>query len=181
MKIKKTEFDDVIIFKPNVYKDERGFFMESFNSIIQEELNENFVQDNHSKSSKYVLRGLHYQWEKPMGKLVRVAKGRGLDILVDIKEHSNTFGQWQSFELSEDNNNILWVPAGYAHGFLSLEDDTHLWYKVTSLHNSECEGAINPINSGLDIDWGVSTDNIILSDKDSLAQSFDTYTKNCKF
>ena len=181
MLIKKTIFDDVRVFEPVVYRDERGFFMESFNSIIQDELGEDFIQDNHSKSSKYVLRGLHYQWEEPMGKLVRVVKGKGLDVLVDIREDSSTFGEWESFELSEDNNNILWAPAGYAHGFLSLEDDTHLCYKTTALHNSKCEGAINPTSSGLDINWGVSNYNIILSDKDNSAQSFNEYIKQPRF
>jgi len=181
MKIFETEFKDVLLFEPKIYSDDRGFFMESFNSFIQDEIGLDFVQDNHSKSHKYVLRGLHYQWNNPMGKLVRVVSGAGRDVLVDIRENSETYGKYQSFELSEYNNHILWAPAGFAHGFLSLEDDTHLCYKNTALHNSECEGAINPINSGLDIDWGVSSSKIILSEKDKNALTFDDYKKNPKF
>ena len=174
-------FSDVILFVPKVYSDDRGFFMESFNSIIQDEIGQKFVQDNHSKSHKYVLRGLHYQWDNPMGKLVRVVSGAGLDVLVDIRKDSETFGKWASYNLNEDNNHILWAPPGFAHGFLSLEDDTHLCYKNTALHNPSCEGAINPINSGVDIDWGVSEDKIILSEKDESAFSFQDYTNDAKF
>ena len=181
MKISQTKFEEAKIFTPEVYYDDRGFFMESFNSFIQDEIGLNFVQDNHSKSHKYVLRGLHYQWNDPMGKLVRVVSGAGRDVLVDIRENSETYGKYQSFELSEYNNHILWAPPGFAHGFLSLEDDTHLCYKNTALHNPECEGAINPINSGLDIDWGVPNDKIILSEKDREAFSFQDYTNDAKF
>ena len=181
MEILQTEFKDVLIFKPKIYSDDRGFFMESFNSIIEEEIGLDFVQDNHSKSHKYVLRGLHYQWDNPMGKLIRVVSGIGQDVLVDIRENSDTYGKYQSFELSEDNNHILWAPAGFAHGFLSLRDDTHLCYKNTALHNPVCEGAINPINSGLDIDWEVSSNKIILSEKDRNAFSFQEYSTDVKF
>tara|TARA_R100000008_G_C3556595_1_gene153558 strand:+ start:429 stop:974 length:546 start_codon:yes stop_codon:yes gene_type:complete len=181
MKVMSTEFNDVKVFEPKVHSDHRGFFMESFNGTIQEELGVEFLQDNHSKSSKNVLRGLHYQWEQPMGKLIRAVKGKGIDVLIDIREDSDTFGKWQSFELSEDNHHILWAPAGFAHGFLSLEEDTHLCYKTTALHNSKCEGAINPIRSGLDIDWTIPNSEIILSEKDSSAQSFNEYTRNVKF
>jgi len=181
MEILETEFKDVLVFKPKIYSDDRGFFMESFNSSIQDEIGLEFVQDNHSKSHKYVLRGLHYQWDNPMGKLVRVVSGAGRDILVDIRENSETYGKYQSFELSEHNNNILWAPPGFAHGFLSLEDNTHLCYKNTALHNPDCEGAINPINSGLDIDWGVPNTDILLSEKDRDAFSFQEYAKDTKF
>ena len=181
MDIERTFFDKVKIFKPKVYSAHRGFFMESFNNIIEEELNESFIQDNHSKSHKNVLRGLHYQWDKPMGKLVRVVKGSGLDVIVDIRKNSDTFGYWESFELSENNHHILWAPPGFAHGFLSFEDETHLCYKTTSLHNSECEGAINPLDSDLNIDWLMDNSSIILSDKDKSAQSFNEYTKLTRF
>ena len=174
-------FSDVFLFEPKIYSDDRGFFMESFNSTIQDEIGLEFVQDNHSKSHKYVLRGLHYQWDNPMGKLVRVVSGTGLDVLVDIRKDSETFGQWASYELSEYNHHILWAPPGFAHGFLSLEDGTHLCYKNTALHNPNCEGAINPINSGLDINWQVPIDEIILSDKDRHAFSFQDYEKETKF
>ena len=181
MDIKRTFFDEVKIFKPEVYFDHRGFFTESFNNIIEEELNESFIQDNHSKSYKNVLRGLHYQWDKPMGKLLRVVSGSGLDVIVDIRKNSDTFGHWESFELSEDNHHILWVPPGFAQGFLSFEDETHLCYKTTALHNSECEGAINPLDNNLNVDWSIDSSSIILSDKDSSAQSFNDYTKLTRF
>ena len=181
MDIKRTFFDEVKIFKPEVYFDHRGFFTESFNNIIEDELNESFIQDNHSKSYKNVLRGLHYQWDKPMGKLLRVVSGSGLDVIVDIRKNSDTFGHWESFELSEDNHHILWVPPGFAQGFLSFEDETHLCYKTTALHNSECEGAINPLDNDLNVDWSIDSSSIILSDKDSLAQSFNDYTKLIRF
>ena len=181
MDIKRTFFDEVKIFKPEVYFDHRGFFTESFNNIIEEELNESFIQDNHSKSYKNVLRGLHYQWDKPMGKLLRVVSGSGLDVIVDIRKNSDTFGHWESFELSEDNHHILRVPPGFAQGFLSFEDETHLCYKTTALHNSECEGAINPLDNDLNVDWSIDSSSIILSDKDSLAQSFNDYTKLIRF
>ena len=181
MDIKRTFFDEVKIFKPEVYFDHRGFFTESFNNIIEEELNESFIQDNHSKSYKNVLRGLHYQWDKPMGKLLRVVSGSGLDVIVDIRKNSDTFGHWESFKLSEDNHHILWVPPGFAQGFLSFEDETHLCYKTTALHNSECEGAINPLDNNLNVDWSIDSSSIILSDKDSLAQSFNDYTKLTRF
>ena len=181
MKIINTYFDDIKIFEPIVHSDYRGFFMESFNHHIQQALQETFLQDSHSKSSKYVLRGLHYQWEDPMGKLIRVIKGRGLDIVIDVRKSSETYGEWRTFELSEDNHHILWVPAGFAHGFLCLEEDTHLCYKNSALHNAKCEGAINPINSGLDIDFPIPHDKIILSDKDRNAPSFDDYDKDPKF
>ena len=181
MIVQKTQFNDVKLFYPKVYKDDRGFFMESFNSFIQKEINETFVQDNHSKSKKGVIRGLHYQWDKPMGKLLRVVKGTGLEIIVDIRESSSTYGVWSGFKLSDINNGILWVPPGFANGFLALEDDTHLCYKTTALHNNNAEGAINPLKSGLDIDWQLPEKEIILSKKDKIAQTFENYKLNPKF
>ena len=175
MDIERTFFDEVKIFKPQVYSDHRGFFMESFNNIIEEELNESFIQDNHSKSHKNVLRGLHYQWRLPMGKLLRVVSGRGLDCVVDIRVNSETYGDYQTFELSEDNHHILWVPPGFAQGFLSLEDDTHLCYKTTAPYNGDCEGYIYPFDEDLDIDWGIDIDTIHLSEKDLHAQTFSEY------
>lgn len=181
MKIQKTQFKDVKLFYPKVYEDDRGFFMESFNSFIQEKINQTFVQDNHSKSKKGVVRGLHYQWDKPMGKLLRVIKGTGLEVIVDIRESSSTYGVWSGFKLSDVNNAILWVPPGFANGFLALEDDTHLCYKTTALHNKKAEGAIHPLKSGLDIDWQLPKEKILLSKKDKTAQNFMEYNQNPKF
>ena len=179
--IKSKKFQEVKIFYPKIYKDDRGFFMESFNKYIDDELNENFIQDNHSKSKRGVLRGVHYQWDNPMGKLLRVIKGAGIDVIVDIRQNSPTFGMWERFNLSEYNNAILWAPPGFAHGFLALENDTHLCYKTTALHNGNAEGAIHPLKSGLDIDWSLPEDEILLSEKDSVAQTFSEYAKNPKF
>ncbi len=181
MKVLSTKFKDIKIFNPTVYRDDRGFFTESFNQKIQDELNVNFLQDNHSKSKQYVIRGLHYQWDNPMGKLLRVVSGAGIDVVVDIRKNSPTYGEYESFKLTDSNFNILWVPPGFAQGFLALEENTHLCYKTTALHNRNAEGAINPINSGLDIDWGVPNNDILLSDKDTLAQSFNDYNLNPKF
>tara|TARA_R110000796_G_scaffold68919_1_gene157572 strand:+ start:1017 stop:1562 length:546 start_codon:yes stop_codon:yes gene_type:complete len=181
MKILTTKFKDVKLFNPTVYSDDRGFFVESFNQKIQDELNVNFLQDNHSKSKQYVIRGLHYQWDNPMGKLLRVVSGAGIDVILDIRKNSPTYGEYESFKLTDSNFNILWVPPGFAQGFLALEKNTHLCYKTTALHNGEAEGAIHPLKSGLDINWGVPSNNILLSKKDTLAQNFNQYNLNPKF
>ena len=181
MKIVETIFEDAKLFYPKVYADDRGFFTESYNQIIQDELGETFIQDNHSKSKAGVIRGLHYQWDRPMGKLLRVVKGSGFDTIVDIRKDSPTYGVHSTFMLSEDNFAMLWVPPGFAQAFLALEDDTHLCYKTTALHNGDAEGAIHPTNSGLDIDWQVPNDYIILSEKDTTAQTFAEYDENPRF
>ena len=181
MEIKTTKFRDVKLFIPKVYNDDRGFFTESYNQKIQDELNVTFLQDNHSKSKQHVIRGLHYQWDFPMGKLLRVVYGGGVDVIVDIRRNSPTYGEHQLFELTDENFNILWVPPGFAQGFLSLKKDTHLCYKTTALHNESSEGSIHPTKSGLDIDWGISSDIILLSEKDKNSQSFNDYNKNPKF
>jgi dTDP-4-dehydrorhamnose 3,5-epimerase len=116
-----------------------------------------------------------------MGKLLRVINGSGFSVVVDIRKNSSNYGEWVKISLDDIDNNILWVPPGFAHGFLALENNTHLCYKTTSLHNSNSEGAIHPLNSGLNIDWGVDEEKIILSEKDSTAQSFEDYNKNPKF
>lgn len=181
MKIVETIFEDAKLFYPKVYADERGFFTESYNHIIQDELGETFIQDNHSKSKAGVIRGLHYQWDRPMGKLLRVVKGSGLDTIVDIRKDSPTYGEHSTFTLSEENFAMLWAPPGFAQAFLALEDNTHLCYKTTALHNGDAEGAIHPTNSGLDIDWQVPNDYIILSEKDTTAQTFAEYAENPRF
>jgi len=174
-------FKDVKVFIPTVYTDTRGFFMESYNQQIQNILDIEFLQDNHSKSKRGVIRGLHYQWDAPMGKLVRVPIGSGIDVIVDIRKDSPTFGMSEQFELSDVTNKIVWVPPGFAHGFISLQDNTHLMYKNTALHNSAAEGAIHPFDVRLNIDWGMHKSQIILSEKDNLAQSFSDYKKDPKF
>ncbi len=171
----------VILLKPTMHHDDRGWFVETFNSSLCEKLKlepQQFVQDNMSYSRYGVLRGLHYQHNPPMAKLVRVAHGRGLDVVVDIRKNSPTYGKCAKFELSSSNCHILWVPPGYAHGFLALTDNTCLCYRTTALYNKAGEGTINPFDSTLNIDWEINQQEIIVSQKDSVAQSFVEYTKN---
>jgi len=184
MNIYDTKFEDVKLIKPRIFSDDRGFFFESFNKILSDGLGLypcNMIQDNHSRSSRGVLRGLHYQYDPPMGKLLRVVHGRGLDVVVDIRENSNTFGEYESFLLSDENNHIIWVPAGFAHGFLALEDNTHLCYKTDALYNQDTEGSIYPLDPELNIEWELDTEMIILSEKDKDAQTFDLYKHNMRF
>lgn len=169
MKKVETKLRDVFLFEPRVFGDERGFFMESFNARVFEEMigrNVNFVQDNHSKSRKGVLRGLHYQTSKTQGKLVRVVRGKVLDVIVDLRVNSPTFKQWQSFELSEDNKRQLWIPEGYAHGFLTLTDEVEFLYKTTDYYAPEYEVSILWNDPELAIDWGGEVDETSLSEKD---------------
>jgi dTDP-4-dehydrorhamnose 3,5-epimerase len=174
-------FPEVKIFISKVYEDDRGYFTETFNSTIQNELGVTFYQDNHSKSKKNVIRGIHYQWDKPMGKLCRVVKGAGLDILVDLRHTSPTYGQSETVYLAEDNFKQVWVPEGFGHAFLSLVNDTHLCYKCSALHNGNNEGSIYPFDSTLNISLPISEADVILSEKDKNSQSFETYKLNPKF
>lgn len=175
MNIIKTEIPDVIIFEPKVYGDERGFFLESYNEkIFLEAISApvKFVQDNHSKSNKNVLRGLHYQ-EEPyaQGKLVRCVTGSVFDVAVDIRKDSPTYGQWVGAILSAENNKQLWIPAGFAHGFLTLEDNTQFLYKTTQFYQPQYENSIKWNDETLDIKWPLQGEPI-LSAKDAAAKSF---------
>lgn len=157
MKIIDTKIADVKIIEPKVFGDERGFFFESFNQKIFEKatgLNCDFVQDNHSKSSKGVLRGLHYQLA-PMaqGKLVRVVQGEVFDVAVDIRKSSPTFGQWVGEFLSAENGKQLWVPEGFAHGFITLSDTAEFLYKTTNYYSPEHERCIKWDDKNLNITW----------------------------
>lgn len=172
--------DPVFLLEPKTYTDERGAFVETFNSALCEILDvspEHFVQDNMSISTFGVIRGLHYQSIPPMGKLVRVAHGRGMDVVVDIRKDSSTYGEYAAFELSGKNNRMVWVPPGYAHGFVSLTEHTILCYKTTALYNKAGEGSINPLDKTLNIDWTIPSYHMILSEKDKNAQSFAEYTE----
>jgi len=169
MKVTSLKIPDVKLIEPDVFEDERGFFYESFN---QQKLNEAigkniaFVQDNHSKSSKGVLRGLHYQDEPfAQGKLVRVIAGEVFDVAVDIRKNSPTYGQWVSEILSGDNKKQLWIPEGFAHGFLTLSDMAEFLYKTTDFYNKKAERLIHWNKNDFDIKWPILK-NIILSDKD---------------
>ena len=181
--IEKTQFDDVILITPRVFADHRGYFCETYNVKNLRELgfNEVMLQDNQSKSHKNVIRGLHYQWNNPMGKLVRVLHGAVRDVSVDVRKYSPTYGQSDSFLLSAENNKQLWVPPGFAHGILSLEDDTLVSYKCSSVYNPNGESGINPFDKYLNIDWGISESEAIISEKDKIAQSFLDYDRNPKF
>lgn len=182
MTIKNSDiFPNVKFFIPSVYRDFRGFFLESFNKDIQEKLNVSFYQDNHSLSKRNVIRGIHYQWDKPMGKLCRVVKGSGLDVLVDLRQNSPTYGKSETIFLSDENFIQVWVPEGFGHGFLSLEENTHFCYKCSSLHNGKNEGSIYPFDPTLNINWGIKVEEAILSEKDKNAQSFKQYELNPKF
>lgn len=164
---------DVFLFEPRVFGDERGFFFESFNQRVFEEAigrEVNFVQDNHSRSVKGVLRGLHYQIEQAQGKLVRVVQGEVFDVAVDLRKSSPTFGQWVGAYLSAENKHQLWVPEGFAHGFIVLSDTAEFLYKTTDYYAPEHERCIAWDDSQLAIQWpfdGVPT----LSAKDQLGKS----------
>ncbi len=179
MKFVQTRLPDVVIIEPAVFKDGRGWFMESFNekkfqdglAALGLPLPRPFVQDNHSCSAQGVLRGLHYQLPPhAQGKLVRVVKGSAFDVAVDIRPGSATFGQWAGVLLSAQNNLQLWIPEGFAHGFMALEDDTHFLYKTTDVYAKDCEGAIVWNDAEIGIEWP-SLEGIAprLADKDAQA------------
>ena len=168
MKVTPTAIPDVLILEPKIFGDARGFFLESFN---QEAFNQatglsiQFVQDNHSRSAKGVLRGLHYQIQQPQGKLVRVVRGAVFDVTVDIRKSSSTFGQWVGIELTEDNHRQLWVPPGFAHGFLVLSEQADFLYKTTEYFAPEYERCIRWDDPEIGIDWPIN-DKPVLSAKD---------------
>lgn len=176
MNVIKTEIPDVLIFEPKVFGDERGFFFESFNQRIFEEAvgrKVEFVQDNHSKSSKGVLRGLHYQLEPyAQGKLVRCVVGEVFDVAVDIRKSSPTFGKWVGVNLSAENKRQLWIPEGFAHGFLVLSDLAEVLYKTNQYYAPSGEKNIIWNDLLLNIKWP-STALITLSDKDANGERFE--------
>lgn len=161
------------------HQDLRGDFYESYKKSSL--LDYNFVQDNHAVSKKNVIRGLHYQWDDPMDKLVRCSYGKIMDVIVDIRKESQTFGKIYYFELSEENMNQLFVPAGFAHGYVALSDNTHVQYKCTVEYNKHGESGINPLDKTLNINWGIDLQNAIISDKDKQSKSFEEYLLNPKF
>ncbi|ANR80888.1 dTDP-4-dehydrorhamnose 3,5-epimerase [Kosakonia sacchari] len=175
MNIIKTAIPDVLIFEPKVFGDERGFFYESFNQKIFDEAvgrKVEFVQDNHSQSQKGVLRGLHYQMAPyAQGKLVRCVEGAVFDVAVDIRKSSDTFGQWVGVELSAENKNQLWIPEGFAHGFLAMTDTVQFIYKTTNYYVPQSERSIIWNDADINIKWPV-IQLIKLSEKDSKAESF---------
>lgn len=156
MQATKTHIPEVIILEPKVFGDDRGFFLESFNIRTFETLTgvtRNFVQDNHSKSARYVLRGLHYQIHQPQGKLVRVVHGEVFDVAVDLRRSSPTFGQWVGAALSHENRKQLWVPEGFAHGFVVLSETAEFLYKTTDFYAPEYERSLLWNDPTIGIDW----------------------------
>ncbi|MDK2908469.1 MAG: dTDP-4-dehydrorhamnose 3,5-epimerase [Bacteroidales bacterium] len=174
MEIIETSIPGLLIIKPQVFEDDRGYFFESYNrqKFLQAGIAVDFVQDNESKSQKGVLRGLHFQ--RPpfaQGKLVRVMKGSVLDVAVDLRKGSPTYGKWESIILSDSNKFMYWIPAGLAHGFLTLADGTVFFYKCTNIYNKESEGSIRWNDPDLNIDWKWEGEPI-LSAKDKVAPFF---------
>lgn len=179
MQIVRTSIPEVIIFEPKVFGDERGFFFESFNAKVFEQatgLNVNFVQDNHSKSAKNVLRGLHYQIEQAQGKLVRVTQGEVFDVAVDLRESSATFGQWEGTRLSGENKRQMWIPPGFAHGFLVLSETAEFLYKTTDFYAPQYECCLKWDDSSVAIEWPLQ-DTPILSGKDNVGLSLQDAKK----
>lgn len=178
MKLIQTSIPDVVIVEPAVFGDHRGWFMESFNEArFHTQLQalglpapRPFIQDNHSCSQAGVLRGLHYQMlPHAQGKLVRVVKGRAFDVAVDIRKGSPTFGQWVGVELTASNHRQLWIPEGFAHGFVALEDDTHFLYKTTDYYAKDCERSIVWNDPDIGIDWPALSEAPKLAPKDAEA------------
>jgi dTDP-4-dehydrorhamnose 3,5-epimerase len=167
-----TPLDGAVVIQPRVFGDDRGFFLESWNmrAFADAGLELNFVQDNHSRSAKGVLRGLHLQNPDPQGKLVRVVAGAVFDVIVDLRRSSRTFGRWFGVELNASNKQMLWVPPGFAHGFLTLEDGTDFLYKCTEFYNPAAEQALRWDDPDLAIDWPLDGIEPQLSAKDLQAK-----------
>jgi len=174
MKIISTKIPEILIIEPKVFGDERGFFFESFNQRRFTELtgiDAEFVQDNHSKSVRHVLRGLHYQIQQPQGKLVRAVAGEVFDVAVDIRKSSPTYAQWVGVNLSADNKKMLWIPPGFAHGFVVLSETAEFLYKTSDYWAPEFERSILWNDVELEIDWQLGDAVPSLSAKDQLATS----------
>jgi dTDP-4-dehydrorhamnose 3,5-epimerase len=179
-KVIETPIRDLIIIETKIFRDDRGFFVESYNlrEFSNLGVNVNFVQDNHSFSRKGVLRGLHFQLKHLQGKLVRVVFGKVFDVAVDLRLNSPTFGNWYGVELTEDNGLQFYIPPGFAHGFIALEDNTHFLYKCTDFYFPEDELGIVWNDPVLNIQWPIDQVNeVIISDKDKKLPSFNEMKK----
>lgn len=174
MKAIPTRLDGLLLLEPRVFGDERGFFLESWNRSTFQDLgiDADFVQDNHSRSARGVLRGLHFQNPNPQGKLVRVASGAVWDVAVDLRRSSPAFGQWEGFELSAANKRMAWIPAGFGHGFLTIEDGTDFLYKCDALYDAGSEHTIRWDDPELAIDWPLGDMEPSLSAKDRDGTAF---------
>jgi len=178
MQVQKTTIKDALLLTPKVFGDQRGFFLESWNkdSLKKAGIDADFVQDNHSRSTKGVLRGLHYQLQYPQGKLVRAVSGVVLDVIVDLRKSSSTFGRYYAVELSGENHRQLWAPPGVAHGFVVLSDTVDFMYKTTDYYMPEDEHTIIWNDADLQIDWKLDGVKPLLSDKDKLGVAFRAAT-----
>lgn len=181
----ETGIKDLIVIDPTVFGDNRGFFMESYSKKDFSEIGMDveFVQDNHSKSKKGVLRGLHFQTQHVQGKLVRVTAGAVLDVAVDLRKNSPTFGKYYLVELTADNKKMFYIPPGFAHGFLTLEDNTEFQYKCTDYYAPEFDSGVLWNDSEIGIDWnfekyGLSAEAILLSDKDKQQQTLKEFVES---
>lgn len=184
MEIIKTEIPDLLIIQPKIFEDERGYFFESYNEkeFLKHNLNLNFIQDNESKSSYGVIRGLHYQLAPySQTKLVRVIEGRVFDVAVDLREGSPTYGKWRGIELSAENKVQFLVPRGFAHGFSVLSETATFVYKCDNLYNPEAERGLNFNDPSLNIDWRINPEHAIVSQKDKVLPNFNEAEKNFKF
>lgn len=172
----ETSIEGVLVIEPTVFGDERGYFMETYHAeeFKKAGLDFNFVQDNQSKSKKGVLRGLHFQYTNPQGKLVRAINGEVFDVAVDLRKDSTTYGKWEGVILSEENKKQFYVPEGFAHGFLVLSDEAEFTYKCTDFYNGEDEGGILWDDPDIGIDWPLDgIDEVLLSDKDKMWKTLE--------
>lgn len=179
MEVVKTPIEGVLLIKPKVFGDNRGYFVETWQKKRYEEagMDFSFVQDNHSKSTKGILRGLHFQNKHPQGKLVMVSLGEVFDVAVDIRKDSPTFGKWFGAVLSDKNQHQLWIPPGMAHGFVVLSDVAHFHYKCTDYYHPDDEGSIKWDDPEIGIDWPIDFEPLV-SSKDDVAHSFNDLKKS---
>ena len=173
MNVLETPLSGTLILEPKVFEDERGFFLESYSERVFADLGirERFVQDNHSYSKRGVLRGLHYQVQKPQGKLVRVVSGEVLDVFLDLRRKSPTFGRWHTVKLSGENRRLAWIPVGFAHGFEVLSEGAHVVYKSTEFYAPELERTVLWNDPDLKINWELALEPV-LSEKDKIGVQF---------
>jgi dTDP-4-dehydrorhamnose 3,5-epimerase len=177
IKIESRFLRDGVVLVPDIFQDARGFFMETFreDQLQAHGLPTHFVQDNHSRSTKGVLRGLHFQWEPPMGKLMRVSLGSAFLVAVDIRKGSPTLGEWVGVEASAENRRQVWAPAGFARGFCVLSDVAEIQYKCTGIYNNKGESGFRWNDDKIGVKWPIDIDSVSLSEKDRNAQTFDQW------
>ncbi len=180
IKVESRHLGDVLVLVPQIFQDERGFFMEAFRADQFKELGipTEFVQDNHSGSVKGVIRGLHFQWEPPMGKLMRVTRGAAFLVAVDIRKGSPTLGKWIGVEASAENRRQVWAPAGFARGFCVLSDYAEIQYKCTGIYNGKGESGVLFSDPEIGVEWPIPIDKAIVSDKDRKAQTLAQWLAN---